>query len=161
MWYSFSVRLNPLKLIVSIVLPLSIGVLGSVFTISSISTWYAVLNKPFFSPPNWIFGPVWTTLYILMGISMYFLWISKRKEKSKAIKLFLIQLVLNLFWSIIFFGWHNPLVAFAEIIVLWIFIYLTIRQSYLIFKTSAYLLYPYIVWVSFALVLNLFIVILN
>jgi len=161
LWYSFSVRLNPLKLIVSIVLPLSIGVLGSVFTISSISTWYAVLNKPFFSPPNWIFGPVWTTLYILMGISMYFLWISKRKEKSKAIKLFLIQLVLNLFWSIIFFGWHNPLVAFAEIIVLWIFIYLTIRQSYLIFKTSAYLLYPYIVWVSFALVLNLFIVILN
>ena len=161
LWYSFSMLLNPLKLFASIALPLSVGVAGSVFTVSSIPAWYAVLNKPFFSPPNWIFGPVWTILYILMGISLYFLWISKKKEKIKVIKLFLIQLMLNLFWSIIFFSWHNPLAAFATIISLWIFIYLTIRQSYSIFKISAYLLYPYIVWVSFALVLNLFIVILN
>lgn len=154
-------RLNLPKLIASITLPLVIGFLGSAFTVSAITTWYTTLNKPFFSPPNFVFAPVWTTLYVLMGVSLYLLWTSKKREKDKAIKLFLIQLALNLFWSIIFFGLHNPQVAFVEIIALWIFIFLTIRQSYSVSKISAYLLYPYIVWVSFALVLNLFIVILN
>lgn len=154
-------RLNLLKLIISIVLPLAIGGLGSVFTVSAIPTWYAALNKPFFSPLNYVFAPVWTTLYILMGISLYFLWTAKKKGKDKAIKLFLIQLVLNFSWSIIFFGWHNPQLALLEIIALWIFIMLTILQSYSISKISAYLLYPYIVWVSFASVLNLFIAMLN
>ena len=154
-------RINLPKVITSIALPLVIGFLGSVFTVSAITTWYTTLNKPFFSPPNFIFAPVWTTLYILMGISLYLLWTSKKKAKDKAIEFFLIQLVLNLFWSVIFFGLHNPQVAFVEIIALWFFIFLTIRQSYSVSKISAYLLYPYIVWVSFALVLNLFIVILN
>lgn len=154
-------RLNLPKLIVSIALPLVIGFLGSAFTVSAITTWYTTLNKPFFSPPNFVFAPVWTILYILMGISLYLLWTSKKKGKEKAIKLFLIQLALNLFWSIIFFGLHNPQVAFVEIIGLWIFIFLTIRQSYSVSKISAYLLYPYIAWVSFALVLNLFIITLN
>lgn len=149
------------KLIVSIVLPLCIGFLGSALTFPSISTWYVTLNKPFFSPPNYVFGPVWTVLYILMGISLYLLWTAKKKEKNKAIKLFLIQLVLNLFWSVIFFGLHNVQLAFFEIMALWIFILLAIRQSLLISKPAAYLLYPYIVWVSFASILNLFIVILN
>lgn len=154
-------RLNLSKLIISIALPIVIAFLGSAFTISSIGNWYTTLNKPFFSPPNFVFGPVWTILYILMGISLYLLWTSKKKGKDKAIKLFLVQLVLNLFWSIIFFGLHNPQLALAEIIALWIFIFLTIRQSYPVSKTSAYLLYPYIAWVSFALVLNLFIAVLN
>ncbi|OGH24827.1 MAG: TspO protein [Candidatus Levybacteria bacterium RIFCSPLOWO2_01_FULL_39_24] len=154
-------RLNLPKLIVSIALPLIVGFSGSVFTVSAVPTWYATLNKPSFSPPNYLFGPVWTILYILMGISLYFLWTAKKKGEGKAIKLFLIQLVLNFFWSIIFFGWHNPQAAFLEIISLWIFIFLTIRQSLLISKTSAYLLYPYLVWVSFASILNLSIVLLN
>lgn len=154
-------RLNLPKLIASITLPLVIGFLGSAFTISEVTTWYTTLNKPFFSPPNFVFAPVWTTLYVLMGVSLYLLWTSKKKGKDKAIKFFLIQLALNLFWSIIFFGLHNPQVAFVEIIALWIFIFLTIRQSYSVSKISAYLLYPYIAWVSFALVLNLFITILN
>jgi translocator protein len=155
------VRLNLPKLIVSIVLCLGVGAFSSYLTVSAIPTWYATLNKPFFNPPNFVFAPVWTTLYILMGISLYLLWIAKKKGKAKAIKLFLIQLAFNFSWSIVFFGLHNILLAFVEIIALWIFIMLTIRQSLLISKTSAYLLYPYVVWVSFALVLNLFIVILN
>lgn len=154
-------RLNLPKLVASIAICLTAGFLGSFFTISAISTWYSTLNKPFFNPPNWIFGPVWTTLYILMGISLYLLWTAKKKGKGPAIKLFLIQLGLNFFWSIIFFGLQNPLLAFAEIIALWIFIFLTIKQSLKIFKPAAYLLYPYLAWVSFASILNLFIVILN
>lgn len=154
-------KLNLPKLIISIVLCLTTGFLGSIFTFSAIPTWYATLNKPIFSPPNFLFAPVWTILYILMGVSLYLLWTVKKKGKEKVIRLFLIQLALNFFWSIIFFGLHNPQMALAEIIVLWIFIFLTIRQSRLISKVSAYLLYPYIAWVSFALVLNAFIVILN
>lgn len=154
-------RLNLSKLIASITLCLTTGFLGSIFTFSAIPTWYATLNKPSFSPPNFLFAPVWTILYILMGISLYFLWTAKKKGKEKAIRLFLIQLTLNFFWSIIFFGLHNPQAALAEIIALWIFIFLTICQSYFFSKISAYLLYPYLVWVSFASILNLFIVILN
>jgi translocator protein len=155
------VKINLPKLVVSIVLPLAVGGLSSIFTISAISTWYAALNKPFFNPPNWLFGPAWTILYFLMGISFYLLWNAKKKGKEKAIQLFLIQLALNFFWSIIFFGWHSPQAALLEIVALWIFIFLTIRQSLSISKTAAYLLYPYLAWVSFASILNLFIVLLN
>ncbi|MEK7451164.1 MAG: TspO/MBR family protein [Patescibacteria group bacterium] len=154
-------KINLPKLVASIILCLGVGFLGSVYTVSAIPTWYASLNKPSFSPPNYLFAPVWTILYILMGISLYLLWTAKKKGKGKAIKLLIIQLALNFFWSIIFFGMHNPQAAFFEIIALWIFIFLTVRQSLLISKTSAYLLYPYLAWVSFASLLNLFIVILN
>jgi len=157
------VRLNLPKLIISIALCLSIGFLGYFFTVSEISTWYATLNKSSFNPPNWIFAPVWTILYIFMGISLYLLWTAKKKEKDKdkAMNLFLVQLVLNFFWSVIFFGMHNPPAAMVEIVALWIFIFILIRQSLTISKTSAYLLYPYLAWVTFASLLNLFIVILN
>lgn len=154
-------KLNLPKLVISVALCLAVGFFGSIFTVSAIPTWYAALNKPFFSPPNWIFAPVWTILYILMGISLYLLWVAKRKGKEKAIKLFIIQLSLNFFWSILFFVLHNPLAAMTEIISLWILIFLAIRQSMSISKSSAYLLYPYLVWVSFASILNLFIVLLN
>ena len=154
-------RINLPRLAPSIILPLAVGVLGSYFTASSIPTWYAALNKPVFAPPNWIFGPVWTTLYILMGISLYLLWTSKKKGKEKVLRLFFIQLALNFLWSIIFFGMHNVFLAFVEIIALWIFIFLTIRQSLLVSKNAAYLLYPYIIWVTIASILNLLLLILN
>ena len=149
------------KLLASIILCLGVGSLGSLFTVSEIASWYAALQKPFFSPPNYLFGPVWTILYILMGISLAIVWSSKKKGKEKAIKLFLIQLTLNFFWSIIFFAWHSPELAFIEIIVMWIFIFLTIKAFLPISKISAYLLYPYLAWVSFASLLNFFVAILN
>lgn len=153
------------KLIFSIWICLGAGVLGSFFTVSSPPagglTWYQTLNKPFFSPPNWIFGPVWTTIYILMGISLYLILVSKAKLKQNALNLFFIQLGLNAIWSIIFFGLKNPTLAFIDIVVLWISIVLTIKAFYKISKISAYLLIPYLLWVSFASILNLAIVILN
>lgn len=144
------------KLIFSIGLCLGIGVLGSFFTVSSIPDWYATLEKPFFSPPNWLFGPVWTILYIMMGISLYLIW-----TKKKVPSIFWVQLTLNAAWSIIFFGLRNPALALVDIISLWIAIILTIKSFYKLNKLSAYLLYPYIAWVSFAVLLNFFIVLLN
>jgi len=149
------------RLIISIALPLVAGSVGSYFTISSIDSWYQTVNKPIFNPPDWVFGLAWTILYILMGISFYLIWASKKKNKKSAIKFFLIQLVLNASWSIIFFGLHNPLLAFINIIALWIAIYMTIRAFAPISKTASYLLYPYLAWVSFASILNLSIILLN
>lgn len=143
-------------LFLSIGLCLGAGVLGSFFTFSAIPDWYVALNKPFFSPPNWIFGPVWTILYILMGISLYLVW-----TKKKVPSVFWAQLFLNAIWSIIFFGMKNPGLAFIDILALWIAIILTIKSFYPISKTSSYLLIPYLVWVSFASLLNLMIVVLN
>ncbi len=144
------------KLILSIGLCLGAGVLGSFFTFSSIPEWYSTLNKPVFSPPNWIFGPVWTFLYILMGISLYLVW-----QKKKVPAVFWVQLILNAAWSIIFFGMRNPVLAMVDIIALWISIFLTIKAFSKINKLASYLLYPYLAWVSFASILNLAIVILN
>lgn len=149
-------------LVISLFLTFIAASVGSVFTFKSISTWYITLNKPFFNPPNWIFSPVWTALYILMGLSLYLVWISKKSLiQKKGMNYFFIQLALNTLWSILFFGLQNPLIAFLEIVVLWYFIYLTIKYFSKVNKTSAYLLYPYLAWVSFASLLNLSIVILN
>ncbi len=145
----------------SIGLCLGTGLLGSFFTFSAIPEWYQTLNKPFFSPPNWLFGPVWTVLYIFMGISLYLIWDSKGKGKSKALKIFWIQLFLNAIWSIIFFGMRNPGLALIDIVALWIAIILTIKSFYKISKPAAYLLIPYLLWVSFAAILNYSIWILN
>lgn len=153
--------INIPRLILSIGICLGAGILGSIFTISSIPTWYATLNKPVFSPPNFIFGPVWTILYILMGVSLYLVWISKGKNKKGAMNLFFIQLTLNAFWSTIFFGMKNPTLAFLDILALLTFIFLTILSFYKISKPAAYLLIPYLLWVSFATILNLSIVFLN
>lgn len=150
-----------LKLLLpSIVLPLLAGFIGSYFTFPSIGTWYVALNKPLFNPPNFIFGPVWTLLYILMGISLYLV-LTKKGKKEKALKLFAFQLILNVLWSLIFFGLHSPTLALFEIVILWIAIFATIKAFLPISKNAAYLLYPYIVWVSFAMILNLSIVLLN
>ncbi len=151
-----------LKLIALIILCQLAGIIGSIFTISSISSWYAFLNKPFFNPPSWLFGPVWISLYALMGISLYLIWSSKNSsEKSGSLKIFGIQLVLNALWSIFFFGLQNLWLAFVEIIILWFAIFFTIKKSLKVSKKSAYLLIPYLLWVSFAAILNLSIALLN
>ena len=154
---------NFVKLIISIAICQLAGIIGSVFTAYSIPTWYASLVKPSFNPPNWIFSPVWITLYLLMGISLYIIWLSKAKPKYKkaAFTFFGLQLLLNALWSIIFFGLQAPFYAFIEIILLWISILITICFFYKISRPAAYLLVPYILWVSFAAVLNFFIFLLN
>jgi translocator protein len=152
-----------IKFIISIALCFSVAALGGAATYSSIPTWYALLNKPFFNPPNWIFGPVWTILYFLMAVSLYIVWDKnvKNKKKEQAMKIFILQLILNLMWSLVFFGFHQPLLALLTIVALWISIFTTIKSFYKISKASAYLLYPYIFWVSFASILNLAITVLN
>jgi benzodiazapine receptor len=141
-------------LLSSILLCLSAGFLGSIFTAPSIPTWYAALNKPAFNPPSWIFAPVWTFLYILMGISLYLILISKKKNKKLAIKLFLAQLILNSLWSILFFGAHSLFLAFLEIILLWLTIIAAIYEFRKIEPNAAWLLIPYLIWVTFASYLN-------
>jgi translocator protein len=145
-----------IKLIAFIVISQLAGVVGSLFTFSAIPTWYAALKKPSFSPPNWIFGPVWITLYTLMGIAAYFVWQARdiNKLAKPAIIIFLIHLALNALWSILFFGLKNPSLAFLEIIVLWLFIVVLVVLFYKIDKTAGYLLIPYLAWVSFAAFLN-------
>lgn len=149
-------------LILSVGLCLGAGSIGTIFTTSSIPTWYAVLNKPFFSPPNWVFGPVWTLLYIMMGVALYLVISEKKKAaREKAVQVFAIQLILNVAWSVIFFGLKNPFLALVDIVALWIGIYFTIKSFYKINKLAGNLLVPYLLWVSFATILNVSIVILN
>ena len=154
---------NALKLIAAIIVCQLAGIIGSLFTSPSIPGWYASLIKPSFNPPNWIFGPVWTTLYLLMGIALFLVWEKSKKDKCAkiAIIIFAIQLVLNTFWSILFFGMQSPAFAFGEIIILWAAIAATIFAFYRISVPAAALLIPYILWVSFAAVLNFFIWRLN
>lgn len=150
------------KLILLIVICEGVGIAGSIFTISQIPTWYATLNKPFFSPPNFIFGPVWTALYALMGISLFLILEKKlNKEKNTIIFIFFVQLFLNFLWSLIFFGFHSPFYAFIDIVLLWFCIALLIYNFWKFSKQASILLIPYFLWVSFALVLNLSIVLLN
>ncbi len=146
-------------LILSVAICLSAGFIGSFFTISSIGSWYSTLNKPFFNPPNWLFGPVWTFLYILMGISLYLA--VKNGADKKTLIIFSQQLLLNTVWSILFFGLQNPFFAFIEIIILWLFIFLTILSFSKYSRLSAYLLLPYLFWVTFAAFLNSAIIYLN
>jgi len=149
-------------LLISILLALSAGFIGSFFTTPSISSWYAFINKPSFSPPNWLFAPVWTLLYILMGIAAFLIWQKRDNQKTKqALRFYGTQLILNALWSIIFFGMHNPGLAFLEIIFLWSFILITLIKFYQINKIAGLLFIPYLLWVSFALILNLFVWMIN
>lgn len=151
------------KLLFSLFITQAAGWVGSIFTMPKIDNWYETLNKPFFQPPNWLFGPVWTILFLLMGISLYLIWtgIWHHKLKEEAMLIFVAQLVLNVFWSITFFGFQNIALAFLEILVLWTSILFTILYFAKLNKTAAYLLVPYIFWVSFASVLNFAIWYLN
>lgn len=156
--------LDVIKLIIAVGLSLSAGVFGSVFTTrSDFSSWYDTLNKPFFNPPGWVFGPVWTALYILMGIAAFVVWRQglQRRAARIALACFAFQLVLNALWSAIFFGMHRIDVALIEIVVLWAAIAATIVTFRRVSQVAAVLLYPYILWVSFAVVLNASIWVLN
>jgi tryptophan-rich sensory protein len=174
------------KLLTSIIICETAGYIGAVFTTPQINGWYENIKKPGFNPPNWIFGPVWTGIFILMGISLYLVWSEKweikneigfkkakvknpwRKKllsgewkKTNIILIFSLQLFLNVLWSFIFFNLHNAGAAFFELLMLWFAILFTIANFYRVSKNAALLLFPYILWVSFAGILNFFIWILN
>jgi len=151
-----------LRLLVSLVLPLAVGFTGSVFTSSSVNSWYLNISKPVFNPPSWLFGPVWTALYILMGLAFYFVWQNGYSNKLLLpFVVYFLQLLLNFLWSFLFFGLRNPLWAFVDIVLLWVLIIINIVLFFKQRKLAGVLLLPYILWVSFATALNLAIVILN
>jgi tryptophan-rich sensory protein len=139
------------------------GILGTPFTVIALPTWYATLNMPSFAPPNWVFGPVWTLLYFLMGTSFYLIWKQswQKKKIATAGRFFLAQLALNFIWSPIFFGLRAPLLGLVVIVVMWILIVMTMKKFYPLSRLAFYLLIPYILWVSFATILNAAIVVLN
>lgn len=150
------------KLVISVLFPLTIGLIGSSFTMAAIPVWYEGLNKPAFNPPNEIFGPVWTFLYVLMGIAFYIVWNTKKHAlKSIALSFFIFQIVLNLLWSFLFFGVKSPLLALIEIFVLWSMILVTLILFYWIKRQAGWLMVPYLAWVTFATILNFSIVVLN
>ena len=153
---------NFLKLTLCITIPLLIGGISGYATATNITDWYLTINKPSFNPPNYLFGPVWTTLYILMGISLFIILQSPINEfRKKAITVFCVQLLLNFCWSFIFFKFQLLGLAFVEIIIIWFSIITMIIIFYKINKTAAFLQIPYLLWVSFASVLNGYIWILN
>lgn len=139
------------------------GVIGSLFTAPAIVGWYAGLEKSFLNPPGWVFGPVWTLLFTLMGIAAFLVWRQRgeKPEAKKGIRLFIRQLVLNVLWSVMFFGFHDPFIAFVDIVVLWIVIVATIYEFRKVSEWAAWLMVPYLLWVSFASYLNLAVVLLN
>lgn len=147
-------KLNPWLALAGFVgLCLAAGALGGLATAQSVTEWYPTLTKPSWNPPSWVFAPVWTTLYVLMAIAAWMAW--RRGPVAKpALQLFIVQLALNVAWSFIFFGAHNPGLAFAEIIVLWLAIIATARAFWRLSQPAGLLMLPYIAWVSFAAVLN-------
>ncbi|QQS22741.1 tryptophan-rich sensory protein [bacterium] len=144
------------RFIVSIIIPQLAGGIGSIFTSSKIPTWYASIQKPALNPPNWVFGPVWTTLFLLMGIAFYIVWTKGRQGTNikAATAIFIVQLIVNTFWSIAFFNFQSPFLALGVIAVLWILILINIVLFYRVSKTAGLLLIPYLLWVSFATYLN-------
>ncbi len=143
---------------------LAVGYISSIVTRENIPTWYALINKPFFTPPNWVFAPVWTLLYIMMGFAAGSVWNKIDTDEAnvkKAFLFFLIQLALNALWSFLFFGLQNPFLASIEIILLWLMIFETYKQFKNIDKLSANLLLPYLVWVSYATLLTISVWYLN
>lgn len=154
---------NSFKLITAIAVSELAGIVGSIFTISAIPNWYSTLTKPALNPPSWVFGPVWATLYALMGIAAFLVWKKGwgRSDVRKALYVFCLQLVLNTLWSIVFFGLQSPAWAFVNITAMWFAIIWTMILFYRISKPAMWLLVPYILWVSFALYLNCSIWILN
>lgn len=145
------------RILTVVVTCLAIGYFSGTVTRSSITTWYPTLIKPGFNPPNWIFAPVWSMLYVMMGVAAGLVWDRIESEKEtvkKALVVFAIQLGLNALWSFLFFGLMNPMLAGLEIIILWLMIYETYLQFAKINKIAGYLLLPYLAWVSFATVLN-------
>ncbi|MGD9674579.1 MAG: TspO/MBR family protein [Candidatus Nitrosocosmicus sp.] len=152
-----------LKFIISIIICQSAGIFGSLFTFDSISDWYVTLEKPAFAPPNWIFGPVWITLYFLMGLSLYIVWKDELKSKTRNafFVVFGIQLILNALWSFLFFGLRSPFLGLLDIILLDIMVIVTIIYAKSISKLAMILLIPYLIWIVFASFLNYVIFLVN
>ncbi len=149
-------------LVFSILLPQLVGTVGAFFTFSSIASWYMYLEKPGFTPPDWVFGPVWSTLYILMGISLFLVVRHSMNGKNiRAVQIFFLQLFLNLLWSIVFFGSHSIGGGLVVIIVMWFLIVITILKFAKHSGYAALLLLPYLAWVTFATYLNFVIFMLN
>ncbi|MCA0200207.1 MAG: tryptophan-rich sensory protein [Proteobacteria bacterium] len=152
---------NILALIGFIAACFAVSALGALATANSVGTWYQTLAKPSFNPPDWIFGPVWTTLYVLIAISGWRVWRKTGFSDHKAFAAYGGQLLLNLLWSVLFFGFRQPAIAMVDLIVLWI----TIGANMILFarhdRPAALLLAPYLLWVSFAGILNVAIVVLN
>ncbi|OPX69177.1 MAG: TspO/MBR family protein [Methanoregulaceae archaeon PtaB.Bin056] len=154
---------SPLKLLAAIVICNLAGIIGSLITITGEGSWYAAIEKPSFNPPGFVFGPVWTTLYILMGISVYLIWMegTGRRDVRVALTFFSVQLALNALWTFLFFGLQSPFLGLVEIIILWLFIIATIVAFYRINKNAAFFMVPYLAWVTFAAFLTYSIWILN
>lgn len=150
------------KFCISLIIPFAAGFIGNLATISSVSTWYAALEKPVFNPPNWIFAPVWTFLYVLIGISLYVVWSQPyKKSKRVAYSWFAAQMALNTLWSLVFFGLRVPWLGVVVILLLLLSIAMTFRSFLPISRLAAYLLAPYFAWVTFATLLTIAIAILN
>ena len=148
---------NIIKLIISILACFAAGGIGSLFTFKAIPSWYPILKKPPYTPPNWVFGPVWTTLYVLMGISVFFVWQKGLSTDGVllAFILFWVQLIFNALWSVIFFGMKSKGGGVITIIVLWLLILAVIITSFRVSAWAGVLLIPYIIWVSIASYLNI------
>ena len=145
------------RIAIVVIICLAVGYLSGMVTRASITTWYPTLVKPCFNPPNWIFAPVWTSLYVMMGVAAGLIWNQITTQKSavtKALQFFTIQLILNALWSYLFFGLHNLMLATIEVVLLWLMIFETYSQFAKINKTASYLMLPYLAWVSFASVLT-------
>jgi translocator protein len=153
-------RMNAVRLVASVLVCEAAGGVGSIFTISAIPSWYATLQKPWFTPPNWVFAPVWLALYFLMGVTLYLLW-GRRAQGGSALMAFAVQLALNVGWSVVFFGAHELLYGFVVIAALWLAILATMSLSYRVSRSAALLLVPYISWVTIASALNYYAWLLN
>lgn len=152
-----------LKLLVSVAGAIAVGSSGAIFTSGAVQSWYQTIQKPWFNPPSWVFGPVWTCLFILMGLAFYRVWHKGLASKNGLIALrdYVFQFIFNVAWSAIFFGQQAYLLAFFELLVLWWLVYRTIVSFTKVDKLAGQLLWPYLAWTSFAAVLNLSIAWLN
>jgi tryptophan-rich sensory protein len=143
-----------LALITCLAIVFAAAAVGGLFTGTSVSTWYRTLAKPSFTPPDWVFGPVWSTLYAMMGVAAWLVWRQSRPGVRLALALFAVQLALNVAWSALFFGLRLPGAAFAEVLVLWLAIAATLLAFLRISSVAALLLVPYLAWVSYAAALT-------
>lgn len=150
-----SIRRSAIGLAAFILAAFSAGAIGSIFTASAIPTWYAALRKPPWTPPGWVFGPVWTTLYLMMGVAAWLVWRRGGCAANRTpLILFALQLAANALWSILFFGLHAPGAAFLEILILWSLILATALTFRRVSSLAAWLLLPYLAWVTYAATLN-------
>lgn len=143
------------KFFTSLFVPLALGYIAGQYTSEAVSGWFAALNKPSFNPPGWVFGPVWTLLYVLMGLSFFYIWIKPRtKERTVAKIIYIVQLLLNFAWSFLFFYYQNIALALIDIVVLDIVVAIMLLKFYQLKPTAAYLNIPYLLWILFATALN-------